>query len=180
MVYDYKECLNMYGSHYGLKLALSSGSVYKIKKGLYSTDKHPKELEIFVKEHKAAVFTLQSAFYYLGISDVIPTQYVVATDKDATKYKGQDIKQYYINNGLVNIGAITINYSGVEIPIYSKERMLIEALRYKKSLPFDYYKEIINYYRNHIDDIDITLVLDYLESFPKKNLLTKAIQLEVL
>ena len=58
--------------------------------------------------------------------------------------------------------------------------LLIEVIRYKNKLPFDYYKEIINYYRNHINDIDILLVLDYLESFPKKELITRTIQIEVL
>lgn len=180
MVYTYNECIALFGSHYALMHALSEHKIFKIKEGLYSTVRKPKELEIFVKEHKDAIFTMESAFYYLGISDAIPDKYIVATDKDASKYKDENVKQYFMNNGLIKIGVTSIQYSDVDIPIFDKERMLIELIRYKNKLPFDYYKEIISYYRNHINDIDISLVLDYLNSFPKKDLITKIIQMEVL
>ena len=180
MLYNYHECIEKYGSHYALMQAIADKKIFKIKEGLYSTEKKPKELEIFIKEHKDAVFTMESAFYYLGISDVIPNQYIVATDKDASKYNEPNTKQYFLNSGLIKIGVTSIEYNGVNIPIFNKERMLIEIVRYKNKMPFDYYKEIINYYRNHIEDIDISLVLDYLEPFPKKELITKTIQMEVL
>ena len=44
----------------------------------------------------------------------------------------------------------------------------------------NYYKEVIGYYRAHIDELDIPLLLEYVELFPKKKLITKTIQLEVL
>lgn len=180
MIYSYNECITLFGSHYSLQQALAKKKVFKIKEGLYSTEKKPKELEIFIKEHKDAVFTLESAFYYLGISDVIPDKYVVATDKDASKYKDRNVQQYYMNGGLIKIGVETIEHSGILIPVFSKERLLIELVRYRNKLPFDYYKEIINYYRNHIDEVDVSLVLDYLEYFPKKEMITRIIQMEVL
>ena len=180
MIYNYNECIAIFGTHYALSRALGEKKIFKIKEGLYSTNKNPKELEIFIKEHKDAIFTLESAFYYLGISDVIPTNYVVATDKDASKYKDSNIKQYFMNNGLIKIGVTTIKHLGIDIPVFNKERMLIELVRYKGKLPFDYYKEIINYYRNHIEEIDFSLVLEYLDSFPKKELITNIVQMEVL
>ena len=180
MVYTYKECIELFGSHYALAQAISLKKIFKIKEGIYSNAKKPKLLEIFVKEHNDAVFTLESAFYYFGISDVIPDNYVVATDKDASKYKENYIQQYFINGGLINIGVTQITYNGVNIKIFNKERLLIELIRYKNKIPFDYYKEIINYYRNHLNDIDLSLVAEYLDSFPKKKLITKTIQLEVL
>lgn len=180
MIYNYDECIKSYGSHYYLEKALKEGKIFKIDNGLYATNKHPKDIEIFIKKHNKAIFTMESALYYLGISDVIPDRYVVATDKDATKYKDDYVKQYFINNDLINIGTTTIEYGGVTIPIFDKERMLIEVTRYKNKLPIDYYKEVINYYRNHINDIDISLVLEYLEKFPKKSLISRIIQSEVL
>lgn len=180
MIYSYKESINLFGSHYALNQAIKLKKIFKIKDGLYSTERNPKKLEIFVKEHQGAVFTMESAFFYYGISDVIPSKYTVATDKDASKYKDKHIKQYFMNSGLINIGVTTLNYLGTDISIFNKERLLIELIRYKNKLPFDYYKEIISYYRDHIKDIDITLVLDYLDSFPKKKLIKNAIQMEVL
>ena len=180
MIYNYEECIKIYGNHYNLVKALEEGKLYKIENGIYSSTKNPRDIEIFIKKHKDAVFTLQSALYYYGISDEIPEDYVVATDKDATKYKEKNVKQYFINNNLIGIGAINIDYGGVTIPVYDKERLLIEVIKYKNKLPFDYYKEVINYYRNHINELNIPLLMDYLDSFPKNKLITHIIQLEVL
>lgn len=180
MVYTYKESIELLGSHQNLIKALKEKRFFKIDDGLYSNEKNPREIAIFVKKHKDAVFTMESALYYLGISDVISEYYVVATSKDATKYKDGNVKQYFLNNKPYDLGKIYINRNGVEIPIFNKERMLIEVVRYKNKLPFDYYKECISYFRNHIDEINIPLVLDYVESFPKSDLIKKTIQMEVL
>ena len=42
-----------------------------------------------------------------------------------------------------------------EIKIYSKERMLIEVVRNKSKLPYDYYKEIIGRHRKLVNEMDI-------------------------
>jgi len=180
MVYTYAECINIYKTHYALTKALQRKEIFKIKDGIYSNVRYPKFIEIFVKEHKDAVFTLQSAFYYFNMSDVVPDKYCVATDKDSSKYKESNVVQYFMNGGTHTIGAISFQYSGAEIRIYNKERLLIELIRYKHKLPFDYYKEIIGYYRDHIDEINVSLIFEYLESFPKKDLIAKTIELEVL
>lgn len=180
MIYNYEECIKLFGSNYFIEKAILERKLFKIQNGLYSTEKKVKDIEIFLKKHKNFAFTMESALFYLGISDVVPSKYAIATDKDATKYKDENIVQYFMNNRLADIGVTTVKYNNVNIPIFNKERMLIEVVRYKNKLPFDYYKEVINYYRNHVEEIDISLVLDYLESFPKKKLITKTIQLEVL
>ena len=180
MIYDFVECVELFGSQYLLKKAIKQKRIYKIKNGVYSTEKKPNDLEVFVKEYPNSVFTMESSLYYLGISDVVPDKYVIASDRDAFKLKKHNIKQFFMNRELVDIGVISINYLGTNIKLFNKERMLIEAIRYKNKLPFDYYKDVINYYRNHIDEINISLVLEYLESFPKKQLISKTIQLEVL
>ena len=180
MFYNYEECIELFGNNYFLQKAITEGKLFKIESGLYSTEKKVKDIEIFLKKHRKFVFTMESALFYLGISDVIPNKYIIATDKDATKYKGENVQQYFMNSGLVNIGVTTIRYNNVDIPIFNRERLLIEVVRYKNKLPFDYYKEVISYYRNHIEEIDVSLILDYLESFPKKKLITEIIQLEVL
>lgn len=178
MIYNYSEYIQLFGNNYSLEKAISEEKIFKIQNDVYS-EKRVKDIEVFLKKHKNFVFTMESALFYLGISDVVPNKYVIATDKDATKYKG-DIEQYYLNNGLINIGVTTVKCNNVDIPVFNKERMLIEVVRYKNKLPFDYYKEVINYYRSHIEEIDVPLVLEYLELLPKRKLITKTIQLEVL
>ena len=68
---------------------------------------------------------------------------------------------------------------GVTINIFDPERMLIELIRNKTSLPFDYYKEIIENYRRRTDSLDIEKLQDYITMFPKQNHIFDSIQLEV-
>ena len=66
------------------------------------------------------------------------------------------------------------------INIYNKERMLIELLRHKSKLPFDYYKEVLLNYREIIDELDIRLIQDYAYEVPKSAKIMETLQLEVL
>ena len=72
------------------------------------------------------------------------------------------------------------NINGVDIYIYSKERLLVELIRYKNKLPFDYYKEIIESYRQIIQELDIELIENYASILPKSQMVMKTLQLEVL
>ena len=180
MILTYKECIEKYKNHYSLMKALKCGEIYKISKGIYSTEKYVKDLSIFIKKYCYTIFTMESAFYYLGISDEIPSKYSISTNRDQTKYKDTDIKQYFFDSSILELGVITLDFNGVIIRVYNKERMLIELIRYKNKIPFDYYKEVIRYYRDHFDEINFSLVDEYLENFPKKNLILRTIQMEVL
>ena len=73
-----------------------------------------------------------------------------------------------------------MRYGGATIRIYDKERMLIELIRNKKALTFDYYKEIIESYRRIVQTLDIESLQDYIPAFPKQNYIWKAIELEVM
>ena len=90
------------------------------------------------------------------------------------------MKQIFDNNNSLDIGVEIINYCGDDIRVFSKERLLIELIRKKNKMPFDYYKEILRNYRKIIYELDFQLVEEYAEKLPKTNLVMKTIQLEVL
>jgi len=58
--------------------------------------------------------------------------------------------------------------------------MLVELMRFKNKVPFDYYKEIISSYRNKIEIMDFGKVEEYAEKFHNADSIMNAIQLEVL
>ncbi len=63
------------------------------------------------------------------------------------------------------MGQVKISYHNTEICIYNVERMLIELVRFRGKLPFDYYKEIIGSYRNCVETMDIAKVEEYAAKF---------------
>lgn len=75
MLYSYKECKEKYHTDYSIHKAISSGELVKISRGVYSDGKPEKEFEIIGKTYPYAVFTMNSAFYYLGLTDTIPKKW---------------------------------------------------------------------------------------------------------
>ena len=57
--------------------------------------------------------------------------------------------------------------------------MLVELIRHKKKLPFDYYKEIIANYRKLLYQLDIQAIEEYAEKLPKTKLVMETLQMEV-
>lgn len=45
-----------------------------------------------------AIFTLNSAFYYHGLNDVIPDLYFLTTSKEITKIRDKRVKQKFENS----------------------------------------------------------------------------------
>ena len=89
------------------------------------------------------------------------------------------IRQHYIQPGILDIGVTTMTRRDATIRIYDRERMLIELLRNKNKLPFDYYKEILGNYRGLIDELDIERVQEYAATFPKPRMISEALDAEV-
>ena len=160
MVLTYKQCIEKYGSDHMLKKEIAEGNLFQKEKGIYSLGRNCSELEIIGAKYPKAVFTGESAFYYHGLTDVIPDFYHLATVRTN--------------------GRIKISYHNTEICIYSLERMLIELVRFRGKLPFDYYKEIIGSYRNRVETMDIAKVEEYAAKFKHSDKMMQVIELEVL
>lgn len=174
------ECLEKYGSDYFIEKKIKEGELFKVGKGIYSEKKYVPEIAMFVYKYPNAVVTMKSAFYFHGLTDVIPDECDLATTRDATKIKDERVKQYFIPDDFFAEGIEIADYKGYDIRIYNKERMLIELVRYKSKLPFDYYKEIILNYRKLLPRLDIQKIQDYALMAPKSNKVLEILQMEVL
>ena len=89
------------------------------------------ELAIIMKKYPNAILTLNSAFYYYGLTDTIPDHYYVATPKSNRKIEDVRVKQIYENSNAFEMGKTTIEYDdeGASLLINSNEQMLSEKLR---------------------------------------------------
>ena len=180
MLLSYQECLEKYGTDYKIKKCVQVGELYVKEKGIYSDKRYVPELEIISKKYPNAIITLNSAFYYYGLTDTIPDFYYVATPKNTRKISDERVKQFYENSEAFDMGKTTMNYDGVDIVIYDKERLLVELIRNKRKFSFDLYKELIASYRKIVHELDMTLVAEYAYELPKSNMVMETIRLEVL
>ena len=179
MILLYKELMNKYKSDYKIKKLIDEGKIIKVEKGIYSDNGNVNYLEILTKKYPDAVFTMNSAFYYHNLTDVIPDKEYLAIKRDSTKISDDRIKVIYYQDKFFDIEKTTIKVNGVEINIYDKERMLIELIRNEKSIGFDYYKEIINNYREIKDELNIKKISEYISKYAIEDYLYDVIMKEV-
>lgn len=179
MIYNYKEIKEKYKNNYQIEKAIKEQKIYKIEKNIYSDKKNINYLEFISKKYPNAIFTMDSAFYFYNLTDVIPTKIDLAIERNSSRIKDNKINQILTIKKLFDIGKIQFEVEGVTINIYDKERMLIELIRNKKKMAFDYYKEIIKNYRKNINNLDISKIEEYIEKFPHEEHIYEILQNEV-
>ena len=103
----------------------------------------------------------------------------MATKREAAPIADSRVKQIFMPRELLGLGATTIDYRGYEIQIFNRERMLIELIRYKSKLPFNYYKEILGNYRRALPQLRAEKIRDYAESVPKSDKVVRTLRTEV-
>ena len=179
MILLYKNLIQQYKSDYEIKKLIKEGKLFKIEKGIYSDNNNVNYLEILTKKYPNAVFTMESAFYYHNLTDVIPEKEYLALRRNSTKIRDKRIKVIYSQDNLFEIGKSFLNVNNIDIPIYDKERMLIELIRNRKNLGFDYYKEIINNYREIRETLNTKKIAEYISKFAIEDYLYDVIMKEV-
>lgn len=179
MVYSYKEIKEIYKTNYKINKAINNEQIYKIEKNMYSDSKNTNYLEMISKKYPNAIFTMDSAFYFHNLTDVIPSKINLAIERNSSRIKDKKIEQILTIKKLFLAGKTQITVEGTTINIYNKERMLIELIRNRKKMAFDYYKEIIANYRKIIDKLDISKIEEYIEIFPHQEHIYEILQREV-
>lgn len=166
-------------STYRLNKAIENKELFKIDSGLYSDVEFVNPLEIITKKYPNAVFTSDSAYYYYDLTDVIPDSFYLATKRSDKRINDTDIKQIFISDNLFEFGKTQIEVDNVKINIYDEERMLVELIRKKNTIPFDYYKEIITNYRKRVDKLDIYKIGEYISYYKNEASLYDTLMREV-
>ena len=78
MLFTYAQCKEKYGSQYQLTKAVKKSEIYQLEKGVYSDRKRESDIYVISFKYPRAVLTLNSAFYYYGLTDTIPDKYILS------------------------------------------------------------------------------------------------------
>ena len=175
-----QECLSRFGSDYFIEQRIAAGNLFRLGNGVFAEQKHVPENAIISHRYPHGVITLLSAFYHYGLTDVIPDVCDLATSRNAAKIRDVRVRQYFVPDEILYQGAIIDQDHGYPIRLYSKERLLIELLRYKSKLPFDLYKEVLLSFRKIITQLNMQDIQEYAMAVPKRQMIMEALQMEVL
>ena len=173
------ECLKEYGSDYYINRMVEEGRLFRIEKGIFSEQEHVPELALLSYKYPKAIITMDTAFYLYGLTDEVPDVCTMATKREAAPITDSRVKQVFIPKELLEVGVTSFEYKGYNLRIFDRERMLIELVRYKSKLPFNYYKEILRNYRRILPQLNTEKIRDYAEAVPKSEKVINILRTEV-
>ena len=142
--------------------AIKNKEIFKLEHGIYSNKDLVNPIVIASKKYASAIITMDSAFYYYDLTDVIPSKIYVATNRNSNTIKSDNIVQVWVPKEILNQGKEIVFVDGEEVKMYNRERLLVELVRKRNQIPFDYYKEIISNYRKIVYDLDMSKIEEYI------------------
>jgi len=131
------------------------------------------------KRYPASVVTLDSAFFYQGLTDVIPDVLHLATDRKSSRIADKRIQQHFVPAEILHIGETRVMHNSSSIVTYDLERLSIEIVRMRTKFPFDFYKEVVNSLRNRAHEMYPAKIDDYLEHFPYRESVLDSVRKEI-
>ena len=179
MVARLTDLVKMHRTKYRVNELVRDGKLYRLEHGMYSDRPDAPEVEILLAKYPSSVLTLDSAYYYYRLSDIVPEHYHLATDRKAAPITDERVAQSFVPSGTLAIGSETRSIGGEELRIFDKERLLIETIRNRTKLPYELYREIIDSYRGIRHELYAAKFDDYLKSFPKRDFILETIRKEV-
>lgn len=179
MLYRTDEILKKYKTNIELEKAIKNNKIFKIDHGIYSDKEIVDPMILFSKKYENSIITMDTAFYFYNLTDIIPDKVYLATNRNSNTIKRENIIQVWVPKEKLNVGKEKIKVNGNTINIYNKERLLVELIRKRNQIPFDYYKEIINNYRKIVDTLDSYKIEQYIALYKNENTLGNIILREV-
>lgn len=179
MIYSGKDALEKYGTRYNLSKALKNKEIFNLEHGIYSDKDLVNPMIIASKKYPSAIITMDSAFYYYDLTDVIPRKIYVATNRNSNTINDEKIVQIKVPKDILNYGKEEVIVDGEKVKMYNKERLLVELIRKRNQIPFDYYKEIISNYRKISENLNMYKIEEYLSLYKNEVNIADALLREV-
>lgn len=164
MIYKYSDLLKKHKSRREVDGLIKKGQYIKISRGIYKNKNDLLDDYVHLcTRYKNITITLQSAAYYYQLTDFVPDKSYVVSLSKGTIIKDQKVSQSFMKDEIFYIGREKVNTDQGYIYIYDKERLLIEIIRLKSKLPYDFYKEVCNSFRDLVkqEKIDLSKIVKY-------------------
>lgn len=180
MLVTYQEAKERRGGRYGIARALRLGELRHVGRNLYATSDDCGQLEAVLKLYPDAIATGQTALYLHGLIDLPPDMLDLASKRGGTKIASESVRQAFIPEEWLELGASTTVHDGVTVRVFDLERMLLELMRSRNKLPYDIYREAVRSYRKLADKLDIYKLEEYAYAMPRGRSYLNRVLTEVL
>ena len=165
-LFTYKEALQEYGSRTALLKCLDEGTLFSVRRNLYSTNRHVDPLAQVMKLYPQSIITGLTAYYLHRMTDRVPDKIDLATKRNATRISDPEVRQHFMANKIFAVGATELDYDGLAVRVYDLESLLFYLMHYDGKLPFDLFKEVMKSYRSRSEELDFRKIQRYAEMLP--------------
>lgn len=131
---------------------LKDGTIERIARGLYQLTDNDNFSEALVVKRlfPASILCLDTALFYHGYSDRTPSAWHLAFDKHVyirrTQVEYPFIRPYYVESGILELGAIDCIIDEIPMRIYDKDRTICDCLRYMNKMDRELFNKAIQGY----------------------------------
>ena len=138
---------------------VEDGTLERVKNGYYSFGyKNRSEEELILGLFSDGVLCLDSALYCYHYIGQKPYAWHLAVDKNTSKSRFKMeypvVIPYYTEPEVLKLGVTEIPFAGGTMPIYTKERMICDCLKYEEKLERDVFKRaLLSYIADGSKDI---------------------------
>lgn len=112
------------------------GVIERVKNGYYSMDfRSKREEDIIITLFSDCVLSMESALYCYRYLKSKPYKWTIAVDKNTSKSRFKLdyplVTPYYTEPEVLQKGVTKIEFGSYEMPIYRKERLMCDVLKYE-------------------------------------------------
>lgn len=138
---------------------VEDGTLERVKNGYYSFGyKNRSEEDLILGLFSDGVLCLDSALYCYHYIEQKPYAWHLAVDKNTSKSRFKMeypvVIPYYTEPEVLKSGVTEIPFAGGTMPIYTKERMICDCLKYEEKLERDVFKRaLLSYIADGSKDI---------------------------
>ena len=162
-----------------LSILEKNGEVHRISRGVYSATHYIIDEMVSIQARfKRAIFSHETALYFLELTDRTPLFYSVTVPAgyNATSLKASGVKVYFVNRGLYPSGLITMKSPhGNDIKTFNLERTICDVLRNRNQIDVQFINESLKRYVGKKEK-NIDLLYSYARQFRIQKIVRETIE----
>ena len=130
----------------------NAGFLNRVRHGYYQLAEQcvSSEEQLLATLIPKGIVCVESALFHYGYSDFAPRKWSIAVPRSMSRTKlkvdSLAIRPYYMQPELYELGKITDNFNGVELPVYDRERTICDCFKYRSRLDNEIFNKAINAY----------------------------------
>ena len=130
----------------------NAGFLNRVRHGYYQLAEQgiSSEEQLLATLIPKGIVCVESALFHYGYSDFAPRKWSIAVPRSMSRTKlkvdSLAIQPYYMQPELYELGKITDNFNGIELPVYDRERTICDCFKYRSRLDNEIFNKAINAY----------------------------------